>query len=124
MFSSDFFASQFMKLVLLARNERLTRLRLLEFLRLYSSDTNPETRDTIDIIEQNDYWRIRDTNEIARIVECAMRDDMDLTEEVMNGGRLKSFNKMRNSIVNLTKKCIEIEDVEMAMRNYIVSRRK
>ncbi|CAI2349720.1 unnamed protein product [Caenorhabditis sp. 36 PRJEB53466] len=111
------FAEQFMQIVLLARQHRLTRLRLLELLRLYSSADEHEHSDVVEFVEKNDFWRIDDATEIDRIVDENLRKHEKLAAKLREG-HAKSFTRMRNIIVDATQKRVELEDVERSLRRH------
>ncbi|EGT42748.1 hypothetical protein CAEBREN_31313 [Caenorhabditis brenneri] len=111
---SDFFAKQFTTLI--SCQHRLTRLRLLELLRLYA--TGEYVEDVLEFIEANSFWRITSPEKIDEFVEKSMKKDAKLAGKVRSG-HAKSFNRMRNLIVDGSEKCIELEDVETAIRRFL-----
>lgn len=112
---SDFFAKQFTTLLL--HQHRLTRLRLLDLLRFYASGDHLD-QNVDEFIENNHLWRITSTEQIENFIEKSMKKDGKLAEKVRNG-HVKSFNRMRNLIVEDSEKCIELEDLETAMRTFL-----
>ncbi|CAB3402029.1 unnamed protein product [Caenorhabditis bovis] len=113
-----FFASQFVSLIRFYNSEKLTRLRMLDLLRTYSC--TDENRDVTQLIESGDYWKIGDKSEIERIVDGFLRKNEKLLAKCRNG-HAKSFNKLRNEIIDKTDKKIEVGDIENAMKMIIKS---
>ncbi|KAF1763228.1 hypothetical protein GCK72_011494 [Caenorhabditis remanei] len=115
---SDFFAKQFTTLI--HHSGRLTRLRLLDLLRFYatSSESEDVLEEVTEFIDKNDFWRISDTEKIDKFVEESMTKNGKLAEKVRSG-HAKSFNKMRNLMIETSEKRIELEDAEDAIRRFL-----
>lgn len=117
-FFSEFFARQFTTLLKFSSEHRLTRLRLLDLLRHYATDDDVMAGELEILIEENRYWRIRAPAEIDEIVRKSMEKQEKLVEKCRSG-HVKSFNRLRNSIIDSSNKCIELEDLEASIRRLL-----
>ncbi|CAO4368306.1 unnamed protein product [Caenorhabditis nigoni] len=121
---SEFFARQFMTLLNLVRQRRLTHLRVLDLLRYYSTSSEGESEgevtleDVTEFVEKHQLWRIEDPREIERLVGELIRKNEKLVEKARNGNS-KSFNRLRNLINEGSEKRIDMEDLCEVMKRFL-----
>nr|CDJ86959.1 Glutamyl-tRNA(Gln) amidotransferase and Asn Gln amidotransferase domain containing protein [Haemonchus contortus] len=104
------FAKQFMTIVEFHAQGRITKLRALETLRAFLSKIG----DAKQLFNDNNLWRITDESTINKMMEEVLAKNEKLVQKASNG-HAKSLTKLRNLLVDSSKKRIDSEQAENAI---------
>ncbi|CAD5215554.1 unnamed protein product [Bursaphelenchus okinawaensis] len=93
--------------------DEITRLTFIELVKFYVNDQSISVKEKIC---QDDLWRIREVDQINKVVDIIVNDANREHLIKAKAGKPKFFNRLRNQIVTVTRKRIKIVDAETALR--------
>ncbi|CAJ0577152.1 unnamed protein product, partial [Mesorhabditis spiculigera] len=112
---STAFPGQFCSTLLLLEHDRITRLVALATLR---AALRGEIDDVEKHITDEKLWRISELGEIQTIFDDILVVDGALLAKA-RGGNAKAFTRLRNAIIDRSRRCVTVDDAESFLRRVL-----
>ncbi|CAJ0934035.1 unnamed protein product, partial [Mesorhabditis belari] len=110
------FSEQFCRTLQYFQSSSITRLVSLSLLR---QCLKSELHDVTEYLRKNNLWRISSEEEIRKLLDEINAVNSSMVEKAREKNP-KAFMKLRNSLIDRSRKCVTVEDAEAAIRNFFV----